>query len=156
MNCQHLRAGPGQREILRVLCISLHSFFLILLHPNHNRPSAFQNPTHPEYNMPHATATFNGKVIAEADSWESVEGNIYFPPSTVDQSVLSKATLTTVCPWKGTASYYNVNVDGESVPHAVDIGLSQIARYRGQRCCLVLSQSEDRPSSEAQGSRRFL
>lgn len=106
--------------------------------------------------MPHATATFNGKVIAEADSWESVEGNIYFPPSTVDQSVLSKATLTTVCPWKGTASYYNVNVDGESVPHAVDIGLSQIARYRGQRCCLVLSQSEDRPSSEAQGSRCFL
>ena len=27
--------------------------------------------------MPHATATFNGKVIAEADKWEYVEGNIY-------------------------------------------------------------------------------
>jgi len=34
-------------------------------------------------NMPHATATFNGKVIAETDKWEFVEGNIYVsPPST--------------------------------------------------------------------------
>lgn len=63
--------------------------------------------------MPHATATLNGKIIAEADDWEFVEGNIYFPPSTIDQSVLSKANLTTYCPWKGTASYYNISVDGK-------------------------------------------
>jgi uncharacterized protein (DUF427 family) len=49
--------------------------------------------------MPHATATFNGKVIAETDKWEFVEGNVYFPPNSVDQSALSKATLTTYCPW---------------------------------------------------------
>lgn len=68
--------------------------------------------------MPHATATFNGKVIAEADKWEYVEGNIYFPPSSVDQSVFSKAPLTTNCPWKGTASYYNITVDGKEAKDA--------------------------------------
>ncbi|KAF6221693.1 hypothetical protein HO133_001661 [Letharia lupina] len=68
--------------------------------------------------MPHATATFNGKVIAETDNWEYVEGNIYFPPSSVDQSVLSKAKLTTKCPWKGIASYYNITVDGKEAKDA--------------------------------------
>jgi len=68
--------------------------------------------------MPHATATFNNKVIAKTDNYEFVEGNIYFPPSTVDQSVLSKATLTTYCPWKGDASYYNISVDGTEAKDA--------------------------------------
>ncbi|MCJ1459009.1 hypothetical protein MMC28_009386 [Mycoblastus sanguinarius] len=68
--------------------------------------------------MPHATASFNGKVIAEADKWEFVEGNIYFPPNSVDQSVFTPATLTTECPWKGTASYYNINVDGKEAKDA--------------------------------------
>ena len=79
--------------------------------------------------MPRATATFNGKTIADAEKWEYVEGNIYvclpmnqredrtltksqFPPSSVDQSVFTPATLTTDCPWKGTASYYDITVDG--------------------------------------------
>ncbi|KAL9128347.1 MAG: hypothetical protein Q9217_002951 [Psora testacea] len=64
----------------------------------------------------HATATFNGKVVAETDAFEFVEGN--FPPSSVDQSVLSKTSLTTVCPWKGTASYYDITVDGKSARDA--------------------------------------
>ncbi|MCJ1278004.1 hypothetical protein MMC21_005818 [Puttea exsequens] len=68
--------------------------------------------------MPHATATFNGKVIAETDKWEFVEGNIYFPLDSVDKSVLSQATLTTYCPWKGTASYYNITVDGNKAKDA--------------------------------------
>ncbi|KAK0508691.1 hypothetical protein JMJ35_008967 [Cladonia borealis] len=68
--------------------------------------------------MPHATATFNGKVIAEADKWEFVEGNVYFPPDSVDKSVLSDSTLTTFCPWKGTASYYNISVDGQGAKDA--------------------------------------
>lgn len=64
--------------------------------------------------MPHATAIFNGQVIAEADSFETVEGNVYFPRSSIRaKDALSEATLTTVCPWKGTASYYNINVNGE-------------------------------------------
>ena len=65
--------------------------------------------------MPHAIATFNGRVIAEADAYEFVEGNVYFPPDTIkDQAALSKAELTTFCPWKGTASYYNITVEGRT------------------------------------------
>lgn len=64
--------------------------------------------------MPHATATFNGQIIAEADSYETVEGNIYFPPDAIKaKDALTEASLTTVCSWKGTASYYNITVDGE-------------------------------------------
>ena len=64
--------------------------------------------------MPHATATFNGQIIAEADRFETVEGNVYFPRSSIkSKDALTEATLTTVCPWKGTASYYNINVNGD-------------------------------------------
>ena len=63
--------------------------------------------------MPHATATYNGQVIAETDSFETVEGNVYFPPDSIKaKDALTEASLTTVCPWKGTASYYNISVDG--------------------------------------------
>ncbi|MCJ1334920.1 hypothetical protein MMC09_000186 [Bachmanniomyces sp. S44760] len=62
--------------------------------------------------MGHATATIDGKVIADAETWETVEGNIYFPPTSVGQSVLTKSSTTTGCPWKGKASYYSLNVNG--------------------------------------------
>ena len=65
--------------------------------------------------MSHATATFNGQIIAEADNFETVEGNVYFPPNSIkSKDALSEASLTTVCPWKGTASYYDISVNGES------------------------------------------
>jgi uncharacterized protein (DUF427 family) len=51
-------------------------------------------------------------VIAESDRFESVEGNVYFPPEAVRQQFLSPSETTTVCGWKGTAHYYNVVVDG--------------------------------------------
>lgn len=64
--------------------------------------------------MPRATATFNGQIIAEADTYEQVEGNVYFPPESIkNKHALSDAELTTFCPWKGTASYYNITVDGK-------------------------------------------
>ena len=61
-------------------------------------------------------ATWNGKVIAQADTSEIqlVEGNVYFPPDKVEQSVLKSSDTHTVCPWKGTASYYDVVVDGKT------------------------------------------
>jgi uncharacterized protein (DUF427 family) len=59
------------------------------------------------------TATWKGKVIAKADRWEEVEGNVYFPPESVDRELLRPSDTHTVCPWKGTASYYDVVVDGE-------------------------------------------
>ncbi len=57
-------------------------------------------------------ATWNGTVIAESDDIVEVEGNAYFPVSSVRDGVLSESPTTSVCPWKGTASYYSLNVDG--------------------------------------------
>lgn len=58
-------------------------------------------------------ALWKGKVIAESDAYETVEGNIYFPPGSVREEHLKPSPTHTVCPWKGTASYYTVVVDGE-------------------------------------------
>ena len=61
-------------------------------------------------------ATWNGKTIAQAEPSETqlVEGNVYFPPGKVDRAFLNDSATHTVCPWKGTASYYDVVVDGKT------------------------------------------
>ena len=61
-----------------------------------------------------ATATWNGVVIAESDQTIKVEGNHYFPPESVNPDYLADSSDHTVCPWKGTASYYDVVVDGDT------------------------------------------
>jgi len=60
-------------------------------------------------------ATWNGAVLAEADAdaVQIVEGNVYFPPESVDRTYLRESKTETVCHWKGTASYCDVVVDGE-------------------------------------------
>jgi uncharacterized protein (DUF427 family) len=58
-------------------------------------------------------AIWNGKVIAESDRFETVEGNVYFPPETIKREFFKPSDTHTVCPWKGTASYYTVDVDGK-------------------------------------------
>jgi uncharacterized protein (DUF427 family) len=63
-------------------------------------------------------ALFNGEVIAEADAYEDVEGNVYFPPATVNDKYLDESSTTSTCPWKGQASYYDVVVDGERITDA--------------------------------------
>jgi len=68
--------------------------------------------------MPTATAKINGKVIASSDNYETVEGNIYFPQASLDQSILSSSNTTSSCPWKGKASYYNLTVDGNTLKDA--------------------------------------
>jgi uncharacterized protein (DUF427 family) len=65
-----------------------------------------------------ATATWNGKVIADSDETVVVEGNHYFPPDAVHQEYLKGSSHTSVCPWKGTASYYSLVVDGAENPDA--------------------------------------
>ena len=59
------------------------------------------------------TASWNGTVIAESDDIVTVEGNAYFPRESVRDDVLRDSDTHTVCPWKGTASYFDVEVDGE-------------------------------------------
>jgi uncharacterized protein (DUF427 family) len=58
-------------------------------------------------------AIWNGAVIAEADKFELVEGNVYFPPDALRKELFKPTETHTVCPWKGTASYYTVVVDGQ-------------------------------------------
>ena len=60
-----------------------------------------------------AKAIWNGTVIAESDKTIVVEGNHYFPPESVNKEFLRESERKTVCFWKGTAKYYNVEVDGE-------------------------------------------
>jgi uncharacterized protein (DUF427 family) len=58
------------------------------------------------------TASWNGVVIAESDDIVTVEGNAYFPRGAVREDVLRPSDHHTVCPWKGTASYYDLEVEG--------------------------------------------
>jgi uncharacterized protein (DUF427 family) len=64
-------------------------------------------------------AIWNGTVIAESDDTVVVEGNHYFPAASVDQALLSPSSTTSVCPWKGTASYYSLEVEGKTNADAV-------------------------------------
>ena len=58
-------------------------------------------------------ALWNGAVLAESDRTVVVEGNHYFPPDAINQAHFQPSATHTVCGWKGTASYYNVVVDGQ-------------------------------------------
>ncbi|HST50070.1 MAG TPA: DUF427 domain-containing protein [Jatrophihabitans sp.] len=58
-------------------------------------------------------AIWNGEVIADSDDTVVVENNHYFPLESVRPDVLRPSQHHTVCPWKGTASYYSVEVDGK-------------------------------------------
>ena len=60
-------------------------------------------------------AVWNGAVLAEAEPEvvEIVEGNVYFPPTAVNQEYFRESETHTVCPWKGTASYYDVVVNDD-------------------------------------------
>ena len=56
-------------------------------------------------------AIWNGTVVAESDETVVVEGNHYFPPESVDRDYLRPSERTSVCPWKGLASYYDIEVE---------------------------------------------
>ena len=61
-----------------------------------------------------AKALWNGAVLAESDRYESVEGNVYFPPTAIKREYFQSSDTHTTCPWKGVASYYHVVVDGKT------------------------------------------
>ena len=64
-------------------------------------------------------ATWNGVVIAESNDIVTVEGNAYFPRSSLKQELISPSSTHTTCHWKGVASYFNLVVGGKSNPDAV-------------------------------------
>ena len=57
-------------------------------------------------------ARWNGSLIASSDACVVVEGNQYFPADAVDRASLLPSDKTSICPWKGTAHYYDVVVGG--------------------------------------------
>lgn len=90
-----------------------------------------------------AKAIFNGKVIASSNETRVVEGNRYFPPDSLVSEHFIQSDTHSVCSWKGTASYYHVEVDGERnedaawyyptiKPAADEIG-GYVAFWRGVR-----------------------
>ena len=63
-------------------------------------------------------AVWNGVVLAESDNCRIVEGNYYFPVDSVHAEYLKPSETHTTCPWKGLASYYNVEANGTANPDA--------------------------------------
>jgi uncharacterized protein (DUF427 family) len=86
-------------------------------------------------------ATWHGTVLAESDDTVVVEGNHYFPPGSIRREYFRESETHTVCPWKGTASYYDVVVGDEVnsdaawyYPHAKDAAREiegRVAFWRG-------------------------
>jgi uncharacterized protein (DUF427 family) len=60
-----------------------------------------------------AKATWEGAVLAESDKTVEVEGNQYFPPDAIRKEYFRQSEQHSVCPWKGTASYYDIEVKGQ-------------------------------------------
>jgi uncharacterized protein (DUF427 family) len=63
-------------------------------------------------------AIWNGAVLAESDQTVVVEGNHYFPPESIREAYFRPSDTQTLCGWKGTASYYTLEVDGKRNPDA--------------------------------------
>ncbi len=58
-------------------------------------------------------AIWNGILLAESEETVVIEGNHYFPPDSVNWSFFEKSETHSVCPWKGTASYHTIIVNGD-------------------------------------------
>lgn len=64
-------------------------------------------------------ASWNGHVVAESDDIVTVEGNAYFPDTSLDRAYIKPSDHHSTCPWKGVASYYTLEVNGQQNPDAV-------------------------------------
>ena len=59
-------------------------------------------------------AIWKGKVLAESDNTIVVEGNHYFPPDSIKPEFFEDSGTSSVCPWKGKASYKNIRINGDT------------------------------------------
>lgn len=57
-------------------------------------------------------AIYNGEIIAESNDTIVIEGNHYFPPSSLKKNFFKESSTHSTCPWKGLASYYTIEVNG--------------------------------------------
>jgi uncharacterized protein (DUF427 family) len=60
-----------------------------------------------------AKAVWNGKVLADSEKTQLVEGNVYFPHDSIDREFFRSSSTISTCPWKGQARYYTILVDGQ-------------------------------------------
>ncbi|ACB52087.1 DUF427-containing protein [Crocosphaera subtropica ATCC 51142] len=60
-----------------------------------------------------AIAIWNGVILAESNQCEMVEGNYYFPPDSINKQYFKESDTHTTCFWKGQASYYTIEVNGQ-------------------------------------------
>ncbi len=58
-------------------------------------------------------AIWKDVVVAQSNDCEIIEINYYFPPDSVNHEYLKKSDTHSICFWKGRASYYNIEIDGE-------------------------------------------
>jgi uncharacterized protein (DUF427 family) len=58
-------------------------------------------------------AVWNGVTLAESDHTQIVQGSHYFPADSLRREYFRPSRTTTVCPWRGTASYYSIEVNGK-------------------------------------------
>lgn len=63
-------------------------------------------------------AFWNDQLIAESNDTVVVENNHYFPPQSIKKEFFTESSTHSVCPWKGKASYYTLEVDGKKNPDA--------------------------------------
>jgi uncharacterized protein (DUF427 family) len=63
-------------------------------------------------------AIWNSTVIAESDDTVVVEGNHYFPKESINNEFFKTSDHISVCPWKGNASYFTLQVDGKTNENA--------------------------------------
>ena len=86
-------------------------------------------------------AVWNEAVIAQSERFETVEGNVYFPPESLDMRYFRSSDTHSTCAWKGVASYYDIVVGGKvnkdgawyypaPKPAAANIG-GHVAFWRG-------------------------
>ena len=73
-------------------------------------------------------AIWNGQVIAESDNTEIIDCNHYFLADSIKQEFFLVSDTRTICPWKGEASYYNIEVDGKKMQ--MQHGITQILNPR--------------------------
>ena len=65
-----------------------------------------------------AQAIWKDTVLANSNDIVEVEGNAYFPADSLSKQYFKDSGTTTICPWKGTASYYSLDVEGKENPDA--------------------------------------
>lgn len=58
-------------------------------------------------------AIWNDQILAESEETTVVEGNHYFPPDSIKKEFFKSSSTHTICPWKGEASYYTLEVGGK-------------------------------------------